>query len=760
MDLYLAYFRLRSVRTAALLYFIIACLFAMVPLFNYLGFEFAAAFSVPAALISGYLTLSFLADHRRKPLTQRTWLYVAGDYLLVNGILLLVPLVVLSLNAFVVKNCSLAEGLLYYILIPVCTVILAIAWALCSGTLFRNPRTAFVLGILAVLALIPLETYFGPRVAAYNFILGYFPGVTYDESVVDLSRLALYREFTLVLALLLFIVFFLLHGRIRSEEPFAQRFRGLRFGRRDRGLFIAGGICFAVLLAGHFSRSSLGFAESDGDIREALGGTIVSPHFILHVPAERLKPEEIRLMRDEAEFEYATVSARLDVALPPGAKIRIFVYPDGAAKRFFIGTATTNIAKPWRREIHLTLDSFEPTLRHELTHVLAAGFGRPVIDASISMGLNEGLATAVAWDNEDATPHQYAAALAQDGLLGDPVRLFGLTGFASQPGPYAYEVSGSFTKYLIDRYGIGAFKEVYAGASFPGVYGESMTTLMTEWRAFLRTVDIADLTAEGVKTRFLQPAIFHKTCPRVTAERNANAVKAVRDGRYDAAEAQFAAAYDEAPTAGSLCGYYQALLLEGKAPEVTRSYRELDPRSMLAYHPAVLLIDADALCYSGYLRDALHQYNAVTGMHFSEEFSEAAALRRKLMLDLRSPGVLLKYWYGMMPDSTRLALAEKLDVTERTAGTSYLRAAEEERTGRLHDAAVRWEHLLPDLDDRVLAFGAARRAANAYFHTGEFERAAAMYWQAMNFTDSEAWHTILGESIERCAFIENERSEP
>ena len=147
-------------------------------------------------------------------------------------------------------------------------------------------------------------------------------------------------------------------------------------------------------------------------------------------------------------------------------KFSVYLYPTGEAKRRYIGTATTNIAKPWRKEIHLTLDSFEDTFRHELVHVLAANVGLPLIGASDRMGLNEGFATAVDWNWQEFSPHEYAAAMQHEKLLGDPAALFTYTGFAVQQGSYAYIVAASFTRYLIDRFGVNRFKEVFPAGHF------------------------------------------------------------------------------------------------------------------------------------------------------------------------------------------------------------------------------------------------------------------------------------------------------
>ena len=99
MKILLAYFRLHSVRTAALLYFLIAGALTQVPLFNYVGYEFSAALTIPAALISGLLTIGFIRIHVHQPISRKKFLLVLVHYFTVNGILLLIPLAVMSVNA-------------------------------------------------------------------------------------------------------------------------------------------------------------------------------------------------------------------------------------------------------------------------------------------------------------------------------------------------------------------------------------------------------------------------------------------------------------------------------------------------------------------------------------------------------------------------------------------------------------------------------------------------------------------------------------
>ena len=53
----------------------------------------------------------------------------------------------------------------------------------------------------------------------------------------------------------------------------------------------------------------------------------------------------------------------------------------------------------------------------------------------------------------------------------------------------AYRASGSFVKFLIERYGLSKFKTLYKGASFTSVYGKDLFQLNDEWVELLKQVE-------------------------------------------------------------------------------------------------------------------------------------------------------------------------------------------------------------------------------------------------------------------------------
>jgi hypothetical protein len=679
------------------------------------------------------------------------FLLVLAHYFIVNLVLLLIPLAVMSANALAVKNCSFPRGLLYYVLLPVMTMIFSVSLATAAGTLFRHARLIFVLIIAGILSHIPILTYTEPQLFAYNAVIGFFPGITYDEALSDVSILVMYREFTLIASLMFIALFFLSVRMLWPDYKFHENVQAFRIRKGDAVLYGAVVVCLLVLAYGHCQRDLLGFQYSASEIQRQLGGRATTAHFIIYYPPEKVSAEEIQILKAEAEYHYGLVVYRMKESLHSGEKISVYLYPTGESKHRFIGTSTTNIAKPWRKEMHLTLDSFDDTFRHELVHILAANIGLPIVRASARMGLNEGFATAIDWGWGEFSPHEYSAALQREQLLGDPEELFAYTGFATRQSSYAYVVAGSFSRYLIDRFGVKSYKEVFPAAHFVASYGLPLNALIDDWKNFLKTVDASSLPPETIRTLFAQQSIFRKTCPRVTAERNARAVQAIRVKDYAEAENEFSTSFEDAQTAFALRGLFQSLLAGKKYDRLVEMYDALDDRSMLRYNPGILFLLADALWLQGNVLHSLEVFRRVEEMNYSEAYTESAALRRVIVREPRLNTPLRDYFYGNASDSARSAIVNGLlQSDESRVVAKYLQAHELLRLKRYSESGEAFRAGVWAFSDRVLSYAGAINAARALYRAGRFEESKGMFWQAQNFTQSPTKVQQVKEWIERC----------
>jgi tetratricopeptide (TPR) repeat protein len=97
---------------------------------------------------------------------------------------------------------------------------------------------------------------------------------------------------------------------------------------------------------------------------------------------------------------------------------------------------------------------------------------------------------------------------------------------------------GSFSRYLIDTYGIQNFKKVYKSGEF-SVYEKSLEELAQEWQDYLQRIEIPEETTVIAEARFSGPSIFNATCPRRVAELKKVGYEQFNKGNYFRAKDYF-----------------------------------------------------------------------------------------------------------------------------------------------------------------------------------------------------------------------------
>lgn len=188
-------------RISAGLLSITALFFLRLPLINSLGYEYAAAIAFVLPLVIGPFVIVAL---RRS----------VGDsfqiqfHRILKSVLLLVtiPLLLAVVGTVVVKNCSLWEGCQFYLLIPVVTSVWLMALAFFCYAAVRRAMFLYFIAVTVVFVYALYTGYFSPQIYAYNFIFGFFPGISYDEVLPVQSTLILFRFVTLLAAGLMFLL--------------------------------------------------------------------------------------------------------------------------------------------------------------------------------------------------------------------------------------------------------------------------------------------------------------------------------------------------------------------------------------------------------------------------------------------------------------------------------------------------------------------------------------------------------------------------
>ncbi len=504
------------------------------PLLEIPGYELASAMTVAMALFSG-LSGVVSAHKERLTLTKERsfassysswqvafWSFAASSLL---GLSILTPtFLVATLKTILSSPCSPWAGALFYLILPVPTVLIASAAGVFLGFATKNVWSAILmylllLGISLGVSIWPL--WRGPQVFALNHFFGYFPGPLYDESLPIDHRLVVFRAFTFLwVALLLLITSLLL-------DPA----RGKLLGNKAAFLRLWPWLIIlpASLLAGWLFDTQLALSTTHISLAQELSGTARTSHFVLHFPPGK-PAEEIERLKRDIEFSYFQVANCLESK--PDTKMHAWFYQDTKQKRRLVGASETSFAKPWNYEFHVLDEPFpHPLIRHEMTHVMAAAFGSSVLRVSssgsaIHMGIVEGIAVACESPGLSGTLHEKAAAMRRLQLAPDLRSLMEPTGFYRQAAGKAYTIAGSFIRFLRERYGATSFRVLYPKGDFVAAYGKDLPDLATEWEQFIDSIPIDNLTLATTRALVSRTSLFEKPCARELAICKSKAKKA------------------------------------------------------------------------------------------------------------------------------------------------------------------------------------------------------------------------------------------
>ena len=477
-------FHRRTPFIAGMMLLAMSLVFINIPLLNYLGYEFSTAIALIIPWIL-WLPISISVREWMKEYgtgSSRGFRSLVISCSMSGFGLLLIPLIVGGMNIFFVKNCAIAEGVLYYILHPLVTAFWSIALSIVCCVIARRPFRLYAT-ILVLTLLYPFYIgYASPQIYSYNFIYGFFPGISYDEIVRITPTLILFRCVTIAMGFL-----FLLAASLVLQQPSPDR----KFHKKIMSLFSfrqpkTTQLSFLVLLIGlivvWIIRVPLGFETSEASIRKTLSSHIQTEHFTIYYAPASFSHDEIQWVAALHEFRYEQVCTALHVTTP--ISITSYIYPDEDTKREAIGTSTTNIAKPWRKEIHLDVHSWQETLKHEIVHVVAGEFGMPVIKAHYHIGLVEGLAMAIDGEYGNRTLHEYAAAIKTFHLINNPGNLITPIGFATHGSSLSYVLMGSFCRYFSIATVSCASKNYTAGVPWKKCMGLHFRILSTNGNRF------------------------------------------------------------------------------------------------------------------------------------------------------------------------------------------------------------------------------------------------------------------------------------
>lgn len=185
-----------------------------------------------------------------------------------------------------------------------------------------------------------------------------------------------------------------------------------------------------------------------------------SPHYVFHYTRGSEAEKDILHIVEVQEKAYAQITNLLGIPIS-GEKISYYFYPDRGTKTRLMGDDWYAIAilNEWRIHILYTSED-KPIGPHEDTHLLSLQFGQAV------PFISEGLAEYMVGHAWDGTPHlTYVQKGREMGLEMNPSHYLLPEDWFNTPDEHAiifYSLAASWTRYLIDTYGLAAYLLYYS----------------------------------------------------------------------------------------------------------------------------------------------------------------------------------------------------------------------------------------------------------------------------------------------------------
>ncbi|NBB99351.1 MAG: hypothetical protein GVY15_00615 [Bacteroidetes bacterium] len=526
------------------------------------------------------------------------------------------PLLLFGVAFLWTPVCGRLQGLLFWVLFPVVTVMFAVAVAY-ALTGWRPARARWYLwgtGLALLIAGPVYDLSLHPQFYTYNHVFGGVLGPIYDETLALRPGLFWFRGLTLCWAGAALLLGRWLRVGFPSPATAAWWIKGPP-AVGALGVLIAALYAFA---------SPVGFNTSTAYLEQQLSGRAATDRVVLHYDPAALSPAEVAHWARYHTYQVERLERILDVSID--TPVRSFLYPDEATKAALTGARTTNTAPVWLAtpQIHVLQTVAERVVAHELAHAVSRPFGLPGVRASVSVGLVEGLAVALEPPSGRPSIHDQVAAaqLSAPGvtrqalnpdLSADVAARLSPFGFWTGRGAVSYTVMGSFVQYLLETYGPGPLKEAYAWADFASAYGHALPQLTAEWQAFLRERPVVSRAARPVMAaRFSRPSVFEQACPfqlspADKAYREARAAQ--EDDRFNDARRFVEEALAHQPTHQGARALWAAFrIAEGEARDVVD---QLQPIARERLRWGLQLRLAQALAAAGEAGAALRQYDAL-----------------------------------------------------------------------------------------------------------------------------------------------------
>lgn len=465
------------------------------PLAHVFGYEFSVLNSVLIVLLGGIYSISFY-----KNLFEREKQFFTTELYKSLFLFLLIPFCISIVNSIINGFCSFYDGVIFYLIITVPSVLIAGSLAMISAVYLKRFNILFLFVLyFGILSIIAAEIYFNPQVYVYNPIIVFFPGTVYDEGISITGKLILYRAFNILFfGIALFYSVKILKNRKKNRKLFFTNYL----------------LLFPILF--YFFSPDLGYSTTRESLIKNLNKSVETEHFTIYFD-RRIAEKRVKLIVLNHEYYYKELTTYLNCN--PFERINSFVFYDDNQKGKLFGSKNADVAKPWLNQIYITQYSWKNTLKHELAHCFSALFGAGFLKLASGWnpGLIEGIAEAADGQFDENTVHYMAALAYNSGYKVNLNHLFTKIGFFSQVSTISYLYAGSFIQYLIENFGIENFKKYYSSGDFNMTYKVELNDVLKDYYSFLEEMK-NDFHKDEAHYYFGKKSIFQKVCPRAISE--------------------------------------------------------------------------------------------------------------------------------------------------------------------------------------------------------------------------------------------------
>jgi hypothetical protein len=590
------------------------------PLTNVFGYEFAVINALLLSFLSAIYSVKYFKKYLREKEKPEPFI-LFKTYL----VFLIIPFLISVGNSFVTGFCSFYDGILFYLVLTLPSVIVGGALAVIAMNTFNRFHTLFVCLIyFSILSITILELYLNPQVFFFNPVYGYFPGTIYDEGLSVSTKLFLYRSINIIFFGFIFLV---LGRRIKEKK------------RNNKKIIIV-----VLILSGifYYFYPHIGYSTTYGRLSIELPVTLETENFIIHT--DKVIPhEELKLIALNQEFYLQQLELYFEV--DQREKIHSFIFRNNIQKKDLFGSGNADVAKPWLNNIYISIENWEHTLKHELAHCVSAEFGSGIfrVAAGFNPGLIEGIAEAADNSYDDNEIHFLAALAYNNNYKVNISSLLTGLNFFSNASSLGYIYSGSFIRYLVENYGIAKIKEYYATNYFESTYEVQLEEILMGYYTFLEGFELPG-TEDRAHYYFGRKAIFSKVCPRYISDRLKDGWKMYNRNNIDGARSMFTEILDKSDNYSALFGLtlcFERIDSINSAIELIYSRISLFEKTSYKYN--LMLKLADLKAKNENLIEAKILYSDLGDKNPNRRLKYIADLRMKLS---EEPERLNKYLTG------------------------------------------------------------------------------------------------------------------